>query len=355
MIQLTTPGGPMKRLLAPITARMLALGFAACVSLIACMNQDSPTSDQTGSQSQTTTTTTNTPTTPTQTPTLQPGQLQLVSEGASAGLAKTSTDSVKGLAKVSRTSDSSVTYTFDLDTAKASVQTFFLLENIGDEDVQNIVLTTNNPSFYFSPSTIALLHPSKSLAVQQIITLNVIHGTPLNGVGTAPLLPAGVNIATATLTATTTDAHSDTLTLSQSAQLKIFAQVMDVQAYDDSTPLDLSQPSGSMKGPGVPVQDWIPYYAITSGICKLVNTGNVPIIMREWSGTEGTDVVTLADSTIVAPGGTYLPTVYHPTLDYGSLQLDGQGVVSNPAKLLAVSDGRIFLRFQLPILPPPIP
>jgi hypothetical protein len=63
----------------------------------------------------------------------QPGQLQFAY--------------MHGMQKVSVSGGAvhdSTTYEFNLDTAKSSIQQYFILQNTGDFDVHNIKLTTNN-------------------------------------------------------------------------------------------------------------------------------------------------------------------------------------------------------------------
>ncbi len=86
----------------------LTIPTALFLGLYGCMSPDAPTPSQTPS-----TQNSGDP---------QPGQLELISQGSGSGLAKIS----------ARASDSSSVYEFDLDTAKSSVQRFFLLENTGD-------------------------------------------------------------------------------------------------------------------------------------------------------------------------------------------------------------------------------
>ncbi len=303
------------------------LTLALAFSLIACMGKEDDITAQNANPSGTGASSN------------LPGDIILTTQSAAkAGLGKVSLD----------VSDSSA-FDFNLGTARSSVQRFFIIKNVGGHGVQHIRLTTDNPAFYFSPSEISLLPAGNDSSAEQVIVLNVIHGVNLNGVGTAPLLPAGDNTANVSITASTTDSLGDTLSLSKQGQLNVVADVMDIAAFDDSTPIDLSRPDGNAMGPGIPVSQFIPYYAVSSGICRIVNTGNVDIIVRNWSGLLNVAGGTIVDSATLAPGDVYSAVVHNATGDYGSLQIDGQGVISDPVKLREVNDGRIFLRFQTPI------
>ena len=264
---------------------------------------------------------------------LQPGQIQLV-QGVSA---------ISG----SGSSDSSSTYVFNLDTAKSSIEQEFILQNSGDYDVKNIKLITNNPHFYFSPSEIPLLPPTKKSLIVQVIKLKVIHGLRLDGIGIDSMLPMGLNSAKATITATTSNSHHDSLALSQSAQLRVFAKVMDVTAsfytnvggiFDSTTDIDLFH-GGSMFGTAVPNGTVSTYYA--PGGYKIVNTGNVNLMVRNWNDGQ----TSVLDSAFLKPGESYEQTVPKGNATHHSLELDAQGVISNSAKFHRNSDGRIFILF----------
>jgi hypothetical protein len=270
----------------------LALGFTAC------MNQESPTSAQT--------------TVP------QPGQVQLVAmNGMGNG----------GLNKISIQPSDSFTYAFNLDTAKSSIQEYFILQNTGDFDIKNVTFTTNNPQFYFSPSTIALLPPSKNSSILQVITLNVVHGTRLSGVGIDSLLPTGINIASAQLTATTTDVHGDSLKISQNATMKVFAELMnfDIYANGSTTP---DKTIGLDDGPNPNFPEIVPDYEL-SGTVRIANTGNVPINFLVWSDTSSSPIETVvvqADSSGYVPAGTVVEAVWNGAItEPGKYQIDPYG------------------------------
>ena len=277
----------------PYLALIAALGLAACVN----------ESTDTGSDP-------------------QPGQIQLV----------------QGLSKSSSSSDSSTNYVFNLDTIKGSVTDEFILQNTGDFDVKNIKLTTNNPHFYFSPSEISILRSSKKSLLVQVIKLNIVHGFRLDGVGTDSLLPMGNNTVTATLKAVTTNSHSDSISLSQIANLKVFAKVMDINAFSDSTSIDLSH-SGTVTG--TPFPFGVASVYTSPGKCKLLNTGNVDITIREWNKGQ----TAVLDSAIIKPGDSFFPTVNIGNTVNISVELDAQGVIANSSKFRRTTDGKIFFIF----------
>ena len=265
----------------PYLALIAALGLAACVN----------ESTDTGSDP-------------------QPGQIQLV----------------QGLSKSSSSSDSSANYVFDLDTIKSSVQDEFILQNTGDFDVKNIKLTTNNPHFYFSPSEISVLHPSKKSLLLQVIKLNVVHGVILDGVGYTDMLSKGLNTATAQITATTTNTKHDSINISQSANLKTFAKVADINLFQGSNLVDLSNPYGQSTV-SAPVNGFVPWYEL-SGTIRVLNTGNTDLKLKNWSK---------GDSTVLKPDSTW--SLAAPAV----LEINTLGVISNPGKLIATG-GRIVLK-----------
>jgi hypothetical protein len=73
-------------------------------------------------------------------------------------------------------SDDSIS--FVLDTIKSSRSFYFILNNVGQEDITDISISTDNNRFNISPSNISLLAGTKSTnnsSLIQIISLDVMY------------------------------------------------------------------------------------------------------------------------------------------------------------------------------------
>ena len=246
---------------------------------------------------------------------LQPGQIQLQS-----------------LSKVSSSgTDSSSNYVFNLDTAKSSIEQEFILQNTGDYDVKNVKLTTNNSHFYFTPSEIPILPSSKKSMILQVIKLKVIHGLRLDGVGTDSMLPKGNNIAMAQITANTSNSRHDSVNISQNAQLKVFAKVMDMDIFIGSSTIPLGPPSGQVLSSGGSG----PYINVAGATTlRFKNTGNTDITLKD--AVSGVKLAYLKiDSSLNLTG--------YPE----NIEPDGQGTISDPVKFPQTS-GKIVLRLLSP-------
>ncbi len=258
---------------------------------------------------------------------LRPGHLQF----ASLASAK------KAVEKIPVQDTGSKALEFDLGDAKSSIQRFFVLKNTGDVDIRNIHLTTNNPHFYFSPSTIKVLQPAKNAPILQVITLNVVHGNRLDGLGPDSLLPMGDNAAEANISGNTTDAQGDTLNLSQEVSFNVFAKVLDFKLYrSDAVEVDMSQYGldfGRMKAfTSEPVRDW----NMGGDTIRMLNTGNTPFTLHIWHLAN--NVLVPFDSAEIESGESY-------RLERGYVEVDGEGVIANPSKvyLQPAKNGRIYM------------
>lgn len=67
----------------------------------------------------------------------------------------------------------------------------FELKNDGTAPITNVSLETDNPNVSISPASIGIIGTSTSGDMVPIIQVTVRHGLSSNGIGTAPLLPAG--------------------------------------------------------------------------------------------------------------------------------------------------------------------
>ena len=255
----------------------------------------------------------------------QPGQLQLVA--------------MKGLAKVAasqQTSSSSTTYVFDLDTANSSIQQYFLLQNTGDCDVQNVKLISNNSHFYFSPSEIDLVPPAKSSTLLQLVKLSVIHGTKINGVGSDSLLPKGNNVATIQLKGSTTNAHHDVIDISQGIQLKVYAKVFDVDFFGfDTVPVDMSRNNFTFGGYNGLSGDALHGYYVgkkpyDSPTLKIVNSGNASFKVTVFQSINENAVA--SDSMEVAAGAS-MDVPFAGLARGPAVEIDAHGVVARSEKL----------------------
>ena len=155
-------------------------------------------------------------------------------------------------------------YSFDLGEIKSSESFYFLLLNVGDIPIFDIILSSDNPNFIITPSRIGYLGSSKDLSdvdsnfIFPIITLGIEHGPKINGIGYGTLLKMGTNSAVITITGKTS-LNGDTSTLSISPSMSVNAKIMDINFYVDGQEINLYNPDGSLttaiRGIGT-----IPYY-----------------------------------------------------------------------------------------------
>ena len=82
---------------------------------------------------------------------------------------------------------------FDLGDIKSSQQFNFILTNAGDEKITSINLTSTNPNFKITPSSISRIDPFNEASLLNVIKVSALHGTALNGVGFIDLMPMGIN------------------------------------------------------------------------------------------------------------------------------------------------------------------
>ena len=194
--------------------------------------------------------------------------------------------------------------------------------------------------FYFSPSRIKILPPSKNSSVLQVITLNVIHGNRLDGLGYDSLLPMGNNEASAHLAGNTLKGDGNSLSVAEDVNFQVFADILDVKIYrQDGTEADMSQYKlgfGPMKAfTSDPVRYW------DMDTVKMVNTGNVPFTVRFWHVDES-NLPFLFDSIDVQSGDSFpVASTY--------IEIDGRGVITNPSKLYLqpAGNGRIYMNMGL--------
>ena len=170
---------------------------------------------------------------------------------------------------------------FDLGDLKASMQYSFILVNGGDQPIFDIVLNTDKPAFTISPGAISLLEGNGRLdntsgsGFIPLISLGIIHGTHINGVGFIDLLPKGINTSLLKITGKTIDGN-DTIEISSDFEFTVNARVMDIKLYVYNSEIDLTKNYGgsstTLGGLG-----FMRLYHVGTGNLKIENTGNVDI------------------------------------------------------------------------------
>lgn len=170
---------------------------------------------------------------------------------------------------------------YNLGDIKASMDYSFILTNGGNQSIFDIVLRTDNESFTITPNEISRLEGNtqfdsiSSSGFIPIISLGVVHGTQLNGVGYTDLLPKGVNASVLTISGKTING-SDTISISSNYNFTINAKVMDVKLYVEEVEMDLTTNYGGVSttlgGLG-----FMRNYNINSSNVEIENIGNVDI------------------------------------------------------------------------------
>lgn len=230
---------------------------------------------------------------------------------------------VNSNSRISQTSET----TFDLGHIKASSEFGFLLTNQGEQSIFDITINSSNSLFSISPTSISELQPSNFVNLEEessqgfipIISLDIIHGNRINGIGFIEPLPAGVNDATISFEGKTLNG-SDTINLSLEIDVSVNALIMDVELKSDGEIIDLTKPIG-LSTTTVGDLGWIRNYNVGSDL-EIENTGNVQITL-----TIGSTQVELNPEEIQTFNST------------GIVQLDGDGTITNHERIQLGTDG----------------
>lgn len=236
-----------------------------------------------------------------------------------------------------------VNESYDLGDIKASKEYFFLLSNLGDNPITNIKLSIDNEMFIISPTKISSLAGFSvgGNSVMPLISIGVIHGFQLNGVGYTDLLPMGENKVTLRIEGQTVD-NGTIINIESNFELIITARQLDVTLFSGTTEIDYSEPFGQCVG--CEYESGLPYintYVYNPADFKIKNTGNVDIsiTLHPLGDYEGTSF-TLAPNeqemfAFSAPSSGQARSYY--------ISLDGNGTTSDQSRIKMGTNGKGYL------------
>jgi len=228
---------------------------------------------------------------------------------------------------------------FDLGDLKASKEFLFLLTNGGSEPIFEIQLETDNNDFVLSPDQIEYLSIDPTYGNEEttglipLLTLGIVHGTQLNGVGYTDLLSMGGNSANMTISGKTYYG-GDIIDISSTYSVEIFAKIMDIKIYCNGNELDLTDTDGSTSS-NLGGLGFIRYYHTNSDQIEIENTGNTEI--KIYYGYEDN----LSNSLTLLPGESGNATLVFGETIY--FMFDSDGTITDDQRLQLGNDGNAYL------------
>ena len=226
---------------------------------------------------------------------------------------------------------------FNLGELKASKNYSFILTNGGNQPIFDIALSTDKESFTVSPKEISRLEGNKQIANTAssgfipVISLGIVHGIQLNGVGFTDLLAMGDNTSILKVTGKTIDGN-DTITISSSYDFTVEAKVMDIKLYVDGSEMDITKNTGevtsSFGGLGS-----LRVYLINSGNLEIENTGNVNINLTY--GSNNIDITDGGKNMLLKPNDKKQISISGEIY----FKLDGNGTITYYNRIQLGNDG----------------
>jgi len=229
----------------------------------------------------------------------------------------------------------SVKTQFLLGDIKASKEYFFILSNGGDQSIYNVGFQSDNPAFKIFPEKINELAGSKAASnLIPLISLNVIHGTRLNGIGYTNLLPMNMNSATITICGKIIE-NGDSVEIKSTYSFQVNARVMDVSLFQDDKEIDLTKPfastSSNLGGLG-----FIKMFRVSYANVTLQNKGNVDI--NSTSYTQDLSGAMVKGKPVMAFAGQ--PLQMDIKKGFTIIELDSDGTITNDEKIQIGNNGK---------------
>jgi len=304
------------------------------------------------------------------------GLVLLVSCGGSGSNSSTSTTSKGGISfavvgsKKSTTSNATTPFakskslatttsdsgtSFNFGDIKSTEIYLFQITNTGTAEVDNITLSTDNPTAAVcTPASIAVLPIAGSgNGLTPLVEVQVLHGVGLNGYGSAATLPAGS--FTFNLTASGTDINGNTVSASCSIQLNVLVASFNLLDFtgNNVSLLTTNRGSTSMYGIGLPVttNGWYFYETEQFNVSEdglpddrfysIQNTGNVPLVVNDLGSQNGIDTP-IPQNFIIQPNTTQQINFSYTT------GWPGQNVFEIGEPIVIDSDNTVFSSSQIP-------
>ncbi len=240
-------------------------------------------------------------------------------------------------AKKNYTQVNDINSEFNLGEVKSSQRFYFQLVNGGDYSIDNITINSENSNFQVTPKRINQLSKDQA-SLNQILSLDVIHGTQLNGIGYTNVLNKGINFTTLTIKGRTFNGK-DSLDISQTYKLIVDAKLMDCIFYSNNTEIDITKPRATAYG-------YIYYFnhSVPNDTIKIVNTGNVNLTVSYGWDMEHTGSTNIIYHDFVIPPNKFQKFYGWQMSEYVCFVLSS-GTIANSSKFHIHTDGKIYINF----------
>lgn len=234
---------------------------------------------------------------------------------------------------------------FDLGELRASKEFYFLLGSTENKAVFNIELESSNPQFTISPRKISALNSDDGSQVIPMLSLGVLHGIRLNGVGYTDLLPMGPNSTTITIRGKVL-ADGDSVDITAAFDMVVNARQMDIALYSGESAIDFSNPVAQSSGLEYESElTAIPVYLFDPANLKIKNTGNVSVTLAFTHLTSGNDTIRMTLEPNQIESVTLPPPIFADYV-YALIHLDGGGAITNRSRIKQGVDGKGYLVIQ---------
>lgn len=242
---------------------------------------------------------------------------------------------------------------YSLDTIKSSRSFYFLISNSGQSDITDITMTTDNSNFIVSPSIIPLIpgtNSKNSITLNQVFSIDVLHGTMINGIGSMSFLNMGNNYCNLNIQGETFNGNS-IVTVKLIAKIKIYAEVMAISLYQGRYEYDLNNHDSWLFGGGtfnIKEMCMFHYFTINPPV-TLKNIGNVNIDLTLISSDENYPIIQTATIHPLDTLNLNLPFKESETRMVGGLiRLDSKGTIFDVNKLSKGRDGAAYFAMDYP-------
>lgn len=229
---------------------------------------------------------------------------------------------------------------FSLGNLKASKEYFFILSNGGESSIFDVQFSSDNPAFKVFPQKINELAGTKTASnLIPLVSLNVIHGTRLNGIGYSNLLPMGDNSATITISGKIIE-NGDSVKIESSYSFNVNAQVMDISIFKDDKEIDLTKPDASSSS-NLGGLGFVRMYMVSTNKISIQNKGNVDIYLTNYSQDQfGT---TTKSEVVPILTGQTIPFIL--TSEFSTIELESDGTIAPDDRIQLGNNGKGYFGF----------